>query len=251
VPGREATARDAQVASSVLSPELLVPAYFHPAVRSEEWERLVRARSRVRLVVVNPASGPGERRDESYLPVLDRLRVADVGLAGYVDTDYGRRSEADVLDDLERFGRWYGVASVFFDRVAAEPAAVGHYAALSRRSREIGAEVVVFHHGTHPVEDYAEHADVLGTFEGPWSAYLGLCVPRWAGTIGPGRICHIVYGVPRAHLADAAFLALSLGAGAFYATEHDGANPYELLPGNWYEPGAAMTGLRPEEPDTR
>ena len=146
---------------------LVVPAYFHPALRPDYWESLAEHAPQVRLVILNLADGPGLRPDTAFDPALERLRDAGVAVAGYVDTNYGRRPAPEILADLGRYLEWYGVGGVCFDRAAAAVEHLGHYATLASRAREAGAAVVLFNHGTHPVEAYAEHADVLGTFEGP------------------------------------------------------------------------------------
>lgn len=209
---------------------LLVPAYFHPAIRPDDWELLVENGPRVRAVVLNIASGPGSRLDEEFVPVLARLRAAGVTVAAYVDTDYGRRSAADVLAEMDRYTEWYGVAGVFFDRVSARREDVGEYAALAGAARAVGLTTVAFNHGTYPVEEYAAHADLLGTFEGPWPRYLGASVPRWVRSWPPERFFHLVFSVPPALLADALALARLRHAGSAFATDQGGANPWQYLP---------------------
>ena len=99
---------------------LVVPAYFHPAVAPHDWAALAALAGRVRLVVLNVASGPGEQRDPAFTDVLAMLHRGGVDVAGYVDTDYGRRPGDAVESDLARYRCWYPQArAVFFDRVAS------------------------------------------------------------------------------------------------------------------------------------
>jgi hypothetical protein len=90
--------------------------------------------------------------------------------------------------------------------------------------------LVMFNHGAHPLEAYAEHADLLGTFEGPWQAYLRLPVPRWTRSWPASRFYHVVYSVPPEHAADAFLLAVRRRAGCVYITDQGGGNPYDRLP---------------------
>ncbi len=221
---------------------LVVPAYFHPALRPDYWESLAEHAPQVRLVILNLADGPGRRPDTAFDPVLERLRDAGVAVAGYVDTNYGRRPAPEILADLGRYLEWYGVGGVCFDRAAAAVEPLAHYATLASRAREAGAAVVLFNHGTHPVEAYAEHADVLGTFEGPWHAYLRLDVPRWTRSRSPDKFCHVVYSVPREHFDDAYLLAARRRAASVYITDHGGANPYDRLPAGGLGPVADWLG---------
>src|SRR5689334_12504716 len=54
---------------------LLVPAYFYPSGdRQGDWNRLAEAARSVPLeVIINPANGPGTRRDPRYVAVIDAL----------------------------------------------------------------------------------------------------------------------------------------------------------------------------------
>jgi len=99
--------------------------------------------------------------------------------------------------------------------------------------------MVLFNHGAHPLEAYAEHANLLGTFEGPWRAYLQLAVPRWTRSRPAGSFYHVVYSVPRENFDHAFLLAIRRRAGCVYITDRGGANPYDCLPAG---------GLQPESP---
>ncbi len=216
--------------SELIMPRLIVPAYFHPASHPAEWAWLVEQAGQVRLVVLNLADGPGTRPDTAVQPALSRLQAAGVAVAGYVDTNYGRRPAREALADLGRYLDWYTVAGVFFDRAAAGPEHVGHYAGLAQRARQLGARVVALNHGAHPVEAYAEHADLLGTFEGPWRAYLGLAIPRWARSRPAGQFYHLPHSVPPGSFSDAFWLAARRNAGCVYVTDQGGPNPWDRLP---------------------
>jgi hypothetical protein len=218
-------------------PRSLVPAYFHPAVRPQDWAVLAERAAQVRLVILNLANGPGTRPDDACLPALDRLRAAGVGVVGYVDSNYGRRSQTEALAELRRYLDWYDVAGVLFDQVAAGAGQISYFAALARSARSTGARVVVFNHGVYPSEEYADHADVLGTFEGPWSAYRQAAVPAWASTRPAGQFYHVVHATPRQHLGDAYVLASRRRAGCVYITDRSGGNPYDQLPAGWPDPG--------------
>jgi hypothetical protein len=216
--------------TQLTAPRLVVPAYFRPDERPADWELMAADASRVRLVILNLANGPGARPDPVFLPAVDRLRQGRVAVAGYVDTDYGRRPASDALADLDRFIRWYRVTGVCFDRAAGTAERLGYYAALSREARQAGARDVVFNHGAHPLEAYADHADLLGTFEGPWRAYTRLAVPRWTRARPVGQFYHVVYSVPPESLGQAFLLAIRRRAGCAYITDRGGANPYDRLP---------------------
>lgn len=219
------------------APRAVVPAYFHPAVAPQDWAALATLAPRVRLVVLNVASGPGERPDPAFTDVLGTLHGGGVAVACYVDTDYGRRPDRAVRADIARYRSWYPQArAVFFDRVASADDLVLRYAGLAGAARRAGMDTVVFHHGVHPAPGYAEHADLLGTFEGPWSAYRDLVVPPWARRGPSQRFLHLVHTVPTRLLPVAQALAASRNAGAAYVTDLGadgpaGGNPWRRLRG--------------------
>lgn len=211
-------------------PRLVVPAYFHPALHPGDWEWLARNAPLVRLVVLNITSGPGSAPEAPFKDVTERLRGAGVPVIGYVDTNYGARPAGQIMAELGRYLDWYEVSGVCLDRVATGVANLAYYGALSARLRELGAEVVFFNHGAHPHEAYAGHADLLGTFEGPWQAYLRMQVPNWTPAWPAEKFYHVVYSVPPGRLDEAKELAVRRHAASVFLTERAGLNPYDRLP---------------------
>jgi hypothetical protein len=216
--------------SELVRPQLIVPAYFHPSTHPAEWAWLAERAAQIRMIVLNLASGPGAQPDSAFFPVLDRLRSAGVTVAGYVDTDYGHRPAQAAMADLTRFVGWYQVGGVFFDRSAVAAEDVGYYADLARGARDTGVRLVAFNHGSHPAEAYADHADLLGTFEGPWTAYPELTVPRWVRARPAGQFFHLLHSVPVSSFDEATWLAARRNAGGALVTDQGGVNPWDRLP---------------------
>jgi len=156
---------------------LLVPFYEHPTDRPEGWAALVAAAPTLHGVVLNPANGAGEAPDPAFAEAAGRLRAAGVRVLGYADTAYGRRPHAEVVADLLRHRDWYGADGAFLDQVATAPDALPHYRRLAVAARAAGAATLVLNHGAPPDEEYAELADLLVTFEGPWDTYRTLDPP--------------------------------------------------------------------------
>ncbi|MCP3801456.1 spherulation-specific family 4 protein [Allokutzneria sp. A3M-2-11 16] len=199
----------------------VVPAYFHPAVAPEQWRALA-ALPALRFVVLNVADGPGARADQSFVDASAGLPVV-----GYVDTAYGARPVAEVLADVERHLAWYGARGVFFDQAGTD---VRHYEALAAGARSLGADSVIFNHGTHPPEEFAALADLLVTFEGPLRAYRDLWVPRWVYRYPPELFCHLVYDAPTTDTTSVLRQAWRSNAAAVHVTDHCGENPWSRLP---------------------
>ncbi|HEX3792084.1 MAG TPA: spherulation-specific family 4 protein [Pseudonocardiaceae bacterium] len=224
---------------------LVVPAYFHPALADEDWQTLVRVAPDLRLVVLNVASGPGQVLDGAFVDVVARIRAAGVSVAGYVDTDYGQKEQQEILTEIVAYRRWYGADSVFFDRVASGIEHVPRYQALATSARAIGTELIAFNHGTHPVRDYAEHADLLGTFEGTWSAFQEVDVPVWVHDHPANMFFNLVYDTPGRMARAVEEIAAQRNVGSVYRTEHGGPNPWAHLPADFpRQPATGEAGSR-------
>ncbi|MHB1433620.1 MAG: spherulation-specific family 4 protein [Streptosporangiaceae bacterium] len=227
------------------TPLLVIPAYFQPGGAPGAWESMAASAPRIRAVILNVANGPGRAPSSPHRGPLGLLRDAGVLVLGYVDTNYGGRPAGCVFADIDRYRRWYDVGGICFDRAPAGPRHVDHYAMLAGGARERGAGYVFFNHGAHPVPDYADHADLLGTFEGPWHAYRTLAVPRWTRTRDAAKFYHVVHSVPPSQLAPVLRLATRRHAGCAYVTDRDGPNPYDRLPAGLLPraaPGARSEG---------
>lgn len=207
-----------------------VPAYFHPLREAVDWTRLCAA-PRLGLVVINPASGAGLAPDVSYRPVCVALRRrSGVAVAGYVDTAYADRPLREVLDEIAAYRRYYGIDAVFVDQVTSDVATLGYYAHLAEQLRRRGVGPIVFNPGVLPDAGYRAIADVVVTFEGPWSAYRRRRVPDPPGA---GRTWHLVHDTPADQQRRAWRRTRRLGAGYAYVTDRRMPNPWDGLPDGW------------------
>ncbi|MFI5931332.1 Spherulin-4 [Actinoplanes sp. NPDC051494] len=140
-------------------------------------------------------------------------------ILGKVDLDWGGRSLADVLADVDTW-REDGAEGLFLDRAPAGSGGVGPVALTVRLAARRGLHRVVLNPGvpTHPL--YRDLGVKICTFDGPWSAYQG-----WAGDgVSPGD-GHLVHGVPPELLTAARRLMGRRGAGFGLATD---ASPHTL-----------------------
>ncbi|MFJ6660562.1 spherulation-specific family 4 protein [Streptomyces sp. NPDC091377] len=205
---------------------LLVPYYEHPAVRPAEWAALLAAAPRLYAVVINPANGAGDHPDPAFAETAVRLRAAGVRVLGYADTDYGRRPHPEVVADLTRHRDWYAVDGAFLDQVPATPDAYPHYQRLASAAWSAGCGTLALNPGTPTHPCYARIADVLVTFEGPWSTYRTF--PTHPGPPPGTHVCHLVYDVPpEADLTDD---ARRKGATLHCAVPGTGDHPWGTLP---------------------
>jgi hypothetical protein len=209
---------------------LLIPLYVHPADDPDAWHRLIRGADRVYGVILNPANGPGESPDPAFAAVATALREAGGRVLGYVDTAYGARDHAEIADDMRRHLQWYAADGCFLDQVTAAPEGLPACRRLVRAVRGLGAGTVVLNPGVHPAPGYARIADLTVTFEGHWSTYVcAFSRPAWTTRRPPGRLCHLVYGVPEALVPLAVRTAGERGAAVCGPVTGELPNPWGAL----------------------
>ena len=165
----------------------------------------------------HPAPGLDLDADTWIVRAAPEEHVAGRRALGRIDLDWGGRSLADVLTDVDR---WCpaGVEGLFLDRAPAGATGVGAVALTVRLAARQGLPRVALNPGVpaHPL--YRELDVRICTFDGPWTAYQ-----TWDGDgaqVGDG---HLVHGVPTALLAAARRLMGRRGAGFGLATD---ADPY-------------------------
>ena len=187
-------------AGEVPNVRLLVAAYFYPAGPGlKEWGRLIESPARSRtVVIVNPASGPGDAADPNYTSVIAKAGAAKVTLIGYVTTGYGKRPLRDVEADVDRWVRLYpGVRGVFFDEQPGGDEHVDYMASLYRFVRDRKRlDLVVTNPGTVCSERYLSRpaSDAACLFEGPLTPE-GLRLPAWTARYAADRVAALPYNV--------------------------------------------------------
>ncbi|MEV5612044.1 spherulation-specific family 4 protein [Streptomyces sp. NPDC052225] len=217
-----------------------IPGFAHPLVAPTEWGELTRPTTPLNWVVLNVANGPGARPDPHCLAAAGRLRNAGVRVLGHLDMTYGARSFGELVSDAHRFLDWYQVDGFSVDRCPTERAALPEVRRTVTTLRALVDDAyIVLGHGTHPYPGYAETADQLVTFSGPWSDYRWSQVAEWTADYPPERFCHFVHGMPRGHLEEALRIARWQGAGTIYFTDRTDRGgpgaPWESMPGYWDE----------------
>ncbi|WP_175412198.1 spherulation-specific family 4 protein [Streptomyces sp. TRM64462] len=219
-----------------------IPGYAHPLLAPVEWAELTRPGTPVHWAVLNVADGPGVRPDPHCTEAAARLRNAGVRVLGHL-AGTGRRTYGDLVSDAQRYLDWYRVDGYFLDGCPTERedlAGVRRLTATLETVLEEGDDPdgghLVLGHGTHPYPGYAEIADQLVTFAGPWTEYRWSQAEEWTADHPPERFAHLVHGVPRTHLDEAMRIARWQGAGTIFFTDRTGqTNPFSALPGYWDE----------------
>ncbi|WP_210585711.1 spherulation-specific family 4 protein [Streptomyces sp. GESEQ-35] len=217
-----------------------IPGFAHPLVARAEWAELTRHGTPVHWAALNVADGPGTRPDPHCLEAAGRLRNAGLRVLGHLDITHGARAFGELISEAHRYLDWYQVDGFLLDRCPVERAALPETRRTVTTLRAISDDPhIVLGHGTHPHPGYAETADQLVTFSGPWSDYRWSQVAEWTADHPPERFCHFVHGVPLGHLDEALRIARWQGASTIYftdRTDHGGrTDPWETMPGYWDE----------------
>ncbi|MFE7424859.1 MULTISPECIES: spherulation-specific family 4 protein [unclassified Streptomyces] len=209
----------------------------------------------------------------------DSVRAAGGRLLGHLDLAFGSRPFGDLMADAQSFLSWYRVDGFYLGRCPSERAELpavrrltstlatllehgahggsgdgtgsggsgdgaygegaGGGGGIGRGAYGRGAGPLVLGVGTHPHPGYAEAADQLVTFSGPWTDYRWSQVAEWTADYPPERFAHFVHGVPRTHLDEAMRIARWQGAGTIFFTDRDGQygqnDPFAALPSYWNE----------------
>lgn len=217
-----------------------VPGYAHPLVAPVEWAELTRPGTPLDWAVLDVANGPGARPDPHCLEAAGRLRNAGIRVLGRIDLVHGARDLGEVVTDAHRYLDWYRADGFLLDRAPVDSAdlAAARTATGTLRTLRDGIHLVLGH-GTHPHHGYADLADQLVTFSGPWTDYRWSQAAQWTAEHPPERFVHLVHGVPRTHLEEALRIARWQGAGTIFFTDHSDRggqmDPFGTLPGYWDE----------------
>ncbi|MFF8277708.1 spherulation-specific family 4 protein [Streptomyces lateritius] len=218
-----------------------VPGYAHPLLAPVEWAELTRPGTPLHWAVLNVADGPGTRPDPHCLEAAGSLRNAGVKVLGHLDLCHGSRAFGEIVSDAHRFLDWYKVDGFYLDRCPTDRADLPEVRRVAATLESVldGEAHLVLGHGTHPYPGYAETADQLVTFSGPWTDYRWSQVAEWTAEYPSEKFAHLVHGVPRSHLDEAMRIARWQGAGTIFFTDRGDRtgqnNPFQTLPGYWDE----------------
>ncbi|MFH8473031.1 spherulation-specific family 4 protein [Streptomyces sp. NPDC018000] len=247
-----------------------VPGYAHPLLAPTEWAELIRPGTPLHWAVLNIDNGPGARPDPHCLEAAGRLRnareravhgeaprdsvrAAGGRLLGHLDLAFGSRPFGELIADAQSFLDWYRVDGFYLGRCPAGRADLASVRRLTStlatllddsgsdpvEQRGEQRRLLVLGLGTHPYPGYAEAADQLVTFSGPWADYRWSQVAEWTAAYPPDRFAHFVHGVPRTHLEEAMRIARWQGAGTVFFTDRDDRHgqmdPFAALPRYWDE----------------
>jgi hypothetical protein len=229
--GSEANNIGSSASNAAVCERLAVPAYFSPPY----WETVIHSKYPPADMILNVTGvGAGTAPDPQLQALVRQAREAGITILGYSSTVDGQRPAAQVEADVRHYAAWYGVTSIFLDRVSSGPQQLDYYKQLADYIHQAhrGAQVWL-NPGVYPDQRYMSVGDVVMVFEGTYTQYLTDSVPGWASHYAPDRFAHTIYATPGAVLADTLKLAQRRNAGHLYVTDLVGSDPYQGLPSYW------------------
>jgi hypothetical protein len=211
--------------------QLAVPAYFSPAY----WETAIHAKHPPADMILDVnGTGAGSAPVPQWKSLVRQARAEGITILGYSTTIVGQRPASQVEADVRDYAAWYGVTSIFLDRVSAEPQQLSYYQDLADYIHHAhrGSQVWL-NPGVYPDQGYMSIGDVVMVFEGTYAAYLTDPVPRWVPGYPAAKFAHTIYATPGSVLVSALKTAQARRAGHIYVTDLVGSNPYQGLPSYW------------------
>jgi hypothetical protein len=226
---------DGSVATVHSCLRLGVPAYVGPA----DLERLG-TEPAVRYVVLNPSNGPDVERDDGLADAVAGVQREGPRVLGYVHTSYGARPIGEVIADIDRYRRWYGVDGIFIDEVSDTAAGLPYVRLLAEFIRQRSGDVVALNPGVYPDPTYYRLADIVVTFEDTWARYRR---PRPRVDTSPAEQWHLVLGADETAMRQAVRLAHERGATVLDVTDLGREETWNRLPAYLDEEAAAVNRL--------
>jgi hypothetical protein len=179
----------------------IVPLYSWPAESgsgvSATWKAIADAHQRkpglAMIPVVNNQNGPGPSPDASWTRGIDLLASAGCKVAGYVYTEYGKRSLTTVEADIANWRAWYpNVTALFLDQMSNTAGDEGYYATLASYARSRGLDLVIGNPGAPTVPSYIGTVDTMVIQEG---TEVPTSFPAWQASYSPNHFATLTYAL--------------------------------------------------------
>lgn len=194
--------------------------YYYPGAK---WEAVLKHKPRV--VVINPASGPGASFSRAYADQVGKAKMSGCTVLGYVATGYGKRPVDVVKAEMDKYTAWYALNGFFLDQGANTDTYLPIYADICTHARR-GGHSVCINPGTKTTEGYAKIADWLMTFEGTAVDYMNSVRPEWEQRYSQ-KLWHVVHGCSVASMPGVVSIAKATRTGLIWVTDDVMNNPYD------------------------
>jgi hypothetical protein len=229
---------------------LLVPAYIYPVGEGlKDWQRLFEAATKVEIVAIaNPNSGPGDERNLDYAAIYTEASNQGITLVGYVSTDYCRRPQAEIKNDVDTWVRLYPqIRGFFFDQQPRDGRDAVRFAELRDYAKgKIRDPLVITNPGTLCDDAYlAQSVSNVTCVFNNYQGFEQFELPAPLKKYEPFRFATMPYNIGdvetmRAIVKD----AINKRIGYLYISDAKPLNRWDKLPIYWEEEVDAVSHAR-------
>ena len=206
---------------------MIIPLYTYPTDSS--WASLMQMKNAHPaipfLAIINPANGPGLRRDPIYVKGINELKGARIIVIGYIHTNYGAENLSILKKQMQEYKEWYGVSGIFFDEMGSSRNLLGYYKALASEATTLEFTITVGNPGTTVDSDLVGVFSNICIYENPGMPSLNQISGYSSyGKDGFSFIAYSVSVLPKTLKNTTQYVAY------LYVTNLSGSNPYCGLP---------------------
>ncbi len=227
-----------------------MPAYIYPGGEGrKEWQRLLDAATKAEIVAIaNASSGPGKERNIEYDAIFTEAKNLGMTIVGYVSTDFGKRSQAEIKKDVDTWVGFYPqIRGFFFDQQPRESQHVARFAELRDYVKhKLRDPVVITNPGVPCDEAYLAQgvSNVTCVFVN-YQGFERFELPATFKPYDPSRFAALPYNISdvetmRAFVKDAIIKRI----GYIYISDAKPPNPWGKLPVYWEAEVDAVSRLR-------
>jgi len=217
---------------------LIVPTFGNT---SAQFRGVLAAAKQASLIaVINPDDGVGSGRNGSLASFSRKIQSSGSLSAGYINTNYGRRSLDSIRSEINKYSSAYGAKAIFLDEFSDSSSQIGAYRDIYKYAKGKGMKVIG-NPGTFVPRGYADVTDILITYEDTYGAGFS----RWKQKGWTKKYSKNKFGVIVNTTSDYRSVfsrAASQNAEYVYATDGEEPSPYGRLPDYFSAQASAASG---------
>jgi Spherulation-specific family 4 len=236
-PGPEQSARTASSATaSVAAGGSIIPLYSWPTDVNgnvvPDWNTVAAEQQRWPAIavipIVNNQNGPGPGLDPNWTKGINVLVAGGCKVAGYVYTQYGKRSLTKVERDIANWRAWYPqITALFLDQMSNTAGKESYYSTLTSYAKSRGFDFVIGNPGTATIPSYVGTVDTIVVYE---NTSVPTSFSSWQASYSKSNFATLSYSVPYSSFPSSQVTANKSSVAFQYVTD-DGpdGNPWDEL----------------------
>ena len=194
-------------------------------------------------VIINPANGPSDKADYSYIVQMKKNKELGIRNLGYVTTNEYTKSIKKIYSEIDKYIQFYGsdnISGIFFDEISSgkNPLEVEYMAQLySYVKTKYPEPIVVANPGGTITDEMSKYSDLWLTSELSADNYINHWTPRTYNfennPENANRIVHVIHSATPDQYETLLKLSKERNAGFLMITTDVPNVPYEDLPQNF------------------